>query len=283
MYWQQVKSESRYEKALGTFCSQELSQETITILESMYTQGLYGSCEYLFYDVRRSGQSDIKLFEIARNVNRINKRISWEAEDNRIYLELRSAYLTFEQNVPKNVTYERWYDPEAPSISSMISSSFSHGDLSHLAFNLLFFYIFAASIELILGFLMFPVVIFSMCVTTHIAYSSSIFGFHGDLPTLGLSGVVMGMMAMLAIMIPRAKIKVFCLFIIFVKVISVPAVILVLMYVVGDVIALQSMDNSGGINYVSHLAGAATGAAYALAISTFKPRFIQVLADRVEC
>jgi len=281
MYWQQVKSENRYDTAIETFCLKGLNQETVAILESMHTKGTYSSCGYFFYDVRKSEQPDVKLLETARSSERINKTISWEDEDKRIYLELQNAYNAFEKSVPMNVTYERSFDPKNSRILSMISSSFSHGDLSHLAFNLLFFYVFSASIELILGLLLFPAVILSMCVTTHIAYSSSIFGYHGDLPTLGLSGVVMGMMAMLAILIPKAQVRVFCLFIVFVKVISVPAVIIVLMYVVGDVIALQSMDNSSGVNYVSHVVGAATGAAYALAILAIKPRFIQVLADRM--
>jgi len=218
--------------------------------------------------------------EIAKNSKRINKNIRWEDEDRRIYLELQNAYNKFERAVPKNATYERWYDPKNPSIFSMISSSFSHGDVLHLAFNLLFFYVFSASIELILGLVMFPVLILSMSITSHVAYSSSIFGAHGDLPTLGLSGVVMGMMAMLAILMPKAQVKVFCWYIVFFKVVPVPAVVLVLWYVIADVIALQSMGNSSGVNYISHVAGAITGAAFALVILAFKPRFLQVLADR---
>ena len=159
----------------------------------------------------------------------------------------------------------------------MLSSSFSHGSWQHLGFNLLFFYVFAASIELIVGLLVFPLIILTMCITTSVAYSYGLFGTNATLPTVGLSGVVMGMMAMLAVLMPHVRIKVFIWILVFVRVVSVPALFVTLWYVGWDIFGLRHSDESTGVDYVAHVSGAATGALLAIGVLLFNPKFMDRL------
>jgi len=53
----------------------------------------------------------------------------------------------------------------------MLDSQFAYADLGHLAGNLLFFFAFAASIEIVLGSIVFAVIAIGLSIITSLAYS----------------------------------------------------------------------------------------------------------------
>ena len=77
-------------------------------------------------------------------------------------------------------------------------------------------------------------------------------------PTLGLSGVVMGMMGLFVYFLPKTKIKMIFFIIVFFKRFMVPAWILVGIYFGLDVYTLLD-SGMGGVNLIAHISGAAIG------------------------
>jgi len=79
------------------------------------------------------------------------------------------------------------------------------------------------------------------------------------LPTLGLSGVVMGVMALWAFLMPRARVHCFAWLVVLYRRFTVPAWLFVLWYAGWDSWTLFAHGSGGGINLVAHVSGAAIG------------------------
>lgn len=134
----------------------------------------------------------------------------------------------------------------------MLTANFAHGSWQHLIGNLLFFFAFASAVELIVGSITFAAVVLAMSFGTSVAYSLAMTNFPGALPTVGLSGVVMGMMALLAYLIPTGMIRCFWWFIIKFGTIALPAWLLSLWYIGLDIYVLTSQEELGTVNLVAH-------------------------------
>ena len=160
----------------------------------------------------------------------------------------------------------------------MLTSTFSHGDLAHLLGNLLFFYIFAASVEIVFGALVYFGFIILVTLATSLSYSYAMAGVEGALPTVGLSGVVMSAVAALAVMMPRVRIRCFFWFFVFFRIFRIPALFLAAWYIGWDVYGIYQAGDSSHINYVAHVSGAAVGALFGVYYRLFKRRHLEELA-----
>jgi membrane associated rhomboid family serine protease len=141
----------------------------------------------------------------------------------------------------------------------MLTSSFSHGSWDHVIGNLFFFFAFAAAVEMIIGPLAFLGVIVAMAFGTNIFYSLAMLKVAEPMPTVGLSGIVMGMMTMLAFFMPTAKIRCFYWFLIKVGTVTVSAWVLALFFVGFDIYNLLTQEEMGTVNLVAHVSGALIG------------------------
>ena len=141
----------------------------------------------------------------------------------------------------------------------MITSSFAHGSWGHILFNLIFFFAFAATVEVLIGPLWF--LTFVVVDSWFIGLMGSIFaaaaGSHYW--TLGLSGIVMGMMGLFAFLLPRGKIKCYYFFIIIFGSIAIPGWMLAAWYIGGDIITLLTQDDYGMVNVMAHVMGGLGG------------------------
>ena len=148
---------------------------------------------------------------------------------------------------------------------TMITSSFAHGDWGHIAFNLIFFFAFAAAVEVLVGSLWFTVFVlvesWFIGITGSLAASAT--GDHYW--TLGLSGVVMGMMGLFAYLLPKGKIKCYYFFIVIFGSIAIPAWMLAAWYIGGDVVRLLTNDDHGVVNVMAHVMGGLGGYLFGLA------------------
>jgi membrane associated rhomboid family serine protease len=198
--------------------------------------------------------------------------------DSRKYIQqiIADKYRSYRSLVPPLKTRELWYAPQSWDPVTMVTSSFSHGDWAHLIGNLVFFYAFAAAVELIVGTIAFFLVIMAMAFGTNIAYSLAMLHVDDPLPTVGLSGIVMGMMAMLAYFMPTAKIRCFYWILIRIGTIAVPAWILALFYIGFDVFTLLTEDELGGVNIIAHISGAVLGLAMAVLLFREQKRRISI-------
>lgn len=166
--------------------------------------------------------------------------------------------------ISSNITDGLVYYPETWNPLKMISSSFAHGGFMHLLGNLIFFFAFAPAIETLLGGkLRFLWIMVFISLVVGISYSFSVLiGLSPPQPTLGLSGVVMGIIGLSAYLMPKAKIRVFCWFILFWKTFYIPAWILAVAYIGLDSWEMLTTENFNGINIVAHVAGGVAGYLY---------------------
>jgi membrane associated rhomboid family serine protease len=120
----------------------------------------------------------------------------------------------------------------------------------------------------------------TLAVSTSLAYSYSVAGSADALPTLGLSGVVMGMIAFVATVLPTLGIRCFFWFLLFVRRFSIPSLFLAAWYVGWDIYELNSRDADQTVNYVAHVSGAATGALVGLFFRFFRTDYLRELREQ---
>lgn len=147
----------------------------------------------------------------------------------------------------------------------MLSASLSHGSWEHVIGNSIFFYAFASAVELVLGPVLFLLVFFVLSMGVGLIDSLAHIMVTEPIPSLGLSGVVTGYIALFAYFMPRVRIRVFFWFIVFFGTIGVPAWVLAVWYIGLD--AFTQITSSGTyVNYIAHLGGAITALAMGLAM-----------------
>src|SRR5262245_56264645 len=148
---------------------------------------------------------------------------------------------------------------------TVITSMFLHADLFHLVFNMLFLWIFGDNIEDRLGHIGYLVFYFFCGIAAaaaHIAGDPT-----SDLPTLGASGAVSGVMGAYIVFFPRHYVKTFIWIFIFARVVLIPAYIWLGIWFFQQVFFnLVTRREESGVAYLAHIGGFAAGAAVAGAV-----------------
>lgn len=150
---------------------------------------------------------------------------------------------------------------------TLLTSEFSHNALWHIAINMVVLFSFGAVLERLWGawrftiFYLAAAIIASLshCLTTVLVIGRT------DIPALGASGAVAGLLMAFALLFPKERILVL-------GVLPIPALIGALAFVGLDVWGLIAQGRGGGlpIGHGAHLGGAAFGAA--AYFFYFKPR-----------
>jgi membrane associated rhomboid family serine protease len=195
---------------------------------------------------------------------------------------LREQYRAFAARAPALLTARLWHDRSRLDPLGMLTSSFAHGDWEHVIINLFFFVAFAAGVELVLG----PVLFLAMIVA--LAFGIGVFDYvisrwEDNLsPSLGLSGVVMGMLTLFTYFLPRARIRFFFWFLLAVGTFGMPAWFVATWFIGWDLLRqLNQVESS--TNFVAHLAGAAFGLLLALALFRHKRHWAKgIIEERVD-
>ena len=183
------------------------------------------------------------------------------------------------------VTETLMYYPQSWNPITMLTATLAHGGWLHLFGNLIFFLAFAPALEILVGSkLRYLSIFLFISIIAGIGYSvSTLVSGTQALPTLGLSGVVMGMIGLSAYLMPKARIKVFWWYIIFWKTFYVPAWILAVIYIGLDIWVMITTTNYHGINVVAHVAGGFAGYAYGyLWLQQRREETREALEDEVE-
>ena len=183
-----------------------------------------------------------------------------------------------------SITESLMYYPDSWNPVSMISASLAHGGFWHLFGNLVFFMAFAPALEILLGssWRYLGVMLF-VALVTGISYSLwTVITGAEVIPTLGFSGVVMGMIGLSAHLMPHARVRVFCWLIVW-KTFFVPAWMLAAIYVGLDAWAMFTLNDFGSVNLVAHVAGGLAGYVYGvLWLGDRKQEISEDLADEIE-
>jgi membrane associated rhomboid family serine protease len=153
---------------------------------------------------------------------------------------------------------------EAPWLLTILTSMFMHGGILHIAFNMLFLWIFGNNIEDAMGPARF--LLFYLLAGAAAVYSQTALDPNSTVPTIGASGAVAGVLGAYALLLPRAKILTLIFIIFFVTLVEIPAYVMlgiwfVLQFLpaVGQVATADLAD--GGIAYFAHVGGFAFGIA----------------------
>jgi len=278
VYWQQYSIDKRYFQSIESFCTQNLSKREIAWLDRLPANGVYNQCATVLESIREKADAAAEIDRLAKLAKPIKLFTSKRENLNYINRKISNIYQKFELAVPENLTNKLAYDPNELDIIKMVTSTFSHADIYHLFGNLLFFYIFAASVELIIGSLVFGGFITIATFGTSLAYSYTMYGVKDALPTIGLSGVVMAALAALAVMMPRANIRCFFWFLVFFRTFRLPAMIIAIWYIGWDVYSMNQLSNESNINYVAHVSGAAMGGVLGLYYFLFRSSMLKAAA-----
>lgn len=183
---------------------------------------------------------------------------------------IENQYLSFSSNIEQSLDKYLMHYPDEWNPWKMFTSTISHADIWHIGFNLLFFFAFTPALEVLINNKKkFVAVLLAISFVSGVSYSLVSLG-STPIPTLGLSGVVMGMIGLSAYLMPQAKIRVLVWFILFLKTFFIPAWLLAIWYIGWDSWELFNSGNGGGVNLVAHVSGGLTG--YLLGMLWFKDR-----------
>jgi membrane associated rhomboid family serine protease len=163
-----------------------------------------------------------------------------------------------------------------PWYLTLFTSMFMHGGILHIAFNMLFLWIFGNNVEDAMGKVGF--LAFYLLAGLAAVYSQAAIDPSSTLPTIGASGAVAGVLGAYAVLLPKARVLTALIIIFFVTLIEIPAYVMlgiwfVLQFIpaVGQV-AVPDVTGSGGVAYFAHVGGFVVGLALVKLFARNPPR-----------
>ncbi|MFK7876196.1 MAG: rhomboid family intramembrane serine protease [Paracoccaceae bacterium] len=168
-------------------------------------------------------------------------------QDNRAINAFFNSYGMFPGRISSGAEYQ-----------TLITSMFLHGGWMHLAGNMLFLWIYGDNMEDEMGhmpFLGFYILAGIAAGLIHVASAPS-----SMVPTVGASGAIAGVMGGYLLLFPRAKVDIFVFLVVFVRVIPIPAfIVLLLWFGMQFVGGIGADPDTGGVAYWAHAGGFVAG------------------------
>ena len=162
--------------------------------------------------------------------------------------------------IPFQITHfsDAIFPTPVPLYLTLITAMFLHGGLLHLGGNMLYLWVFGNNIEDTVGhlrFLFFYLLCGLIATLAHIAAAPD-----ARIPLIGASGAIAGVLGAYIICFPHARVLVLFWFLFFIRIIRVPAMI-----VLGFWFLIQLMNASadtgdqGGVAWYAHIGGFIAG------------------------
>lgn len=147
---------------------------------------------------------------------------------------------------------------QGDGLHTLVSSMFLHGDIFHLAGNMLFLWIFGDNMEDTLGHLGF--LLFYLACGLVAALAQWGFDPASPIPVLGASGAIAGVMGGYLLLFPRARIDILVFLIVLIRILTIPAWLMLGLWFVFQVAAGVGTDpETDGVAYWAHIGGFAIG------------------------
>jgi len=141
---------------------------------------------------------------------------------------------------------------------ALITSMFLHGSWMHLIGNLWFLWIFGNNVEDSMGhlrFLVFFVVTGVAAALAHVLANPA-----STMPMVGASGAISAIMGAYVVLYPRARIHTLFFFLFFIRVIPLPAWLMLGYWLLIQVVSHASIPaEGGGVAYAAHIGGFLSG------------------------
>jgi membrane associated rhomboid family serine protease len=154
--------------------------------------------------------------------------------------------------------------PPAPLHSyyaTLITSMFLHGGLLHIGSNMLFLWIFGDNVEDRLGHLRF--LIFYFLCGLGASFAHIYFNWGSQVPSVGASGAIAGVLAGYFVLFPSATIRTLLLIGPFITVTRIPAIIMIGFWFVTQLVAglaaVGSSAQTTGVAFWAHVGGFVVG------------------------
>lgn len=146
-----------------------------------------------------------------------------------------------------------------PAPLTLVSAMFIHGGWLHLLGNMLYLWIFGDNVEDRLGhgrYLMF----YLLCGVIAALVHAFVFA-QSKVPCVGASGAISGVLVAYLLFFPRARVSTLFVILIFIRIVRLPAVVLLGLWVGLQIIGgMQSLNAAaGGVAWFAHIGGIASG------------------------
>ena len=281
IFLKQVSDWNEFENAVYTFCGKARSD----IAQMIFKQAAGGSsdaCIDVMYGIAMSGDEQATIERIVEEMRPLK---GFSAEDSRYYVSelLNEEMRRYHIRVPEHPDEGLAYYTASWNPLTMVASSFAHGSWSHIIFNLIFFVAFAATVEVLIGALAFISLFLVVSLFCGVFSSVSAIASGAHFSTLGLSGVVMGVMGLFAYLMPKGKIRCYYWFIIFFGSVAIPAWAIAIWYIGGDIYTLFTSQDHGVVNVMAHVIGGIAGYLFGLIFLRkvrWETRILQQESDR---
>ncbi len=143
---------------------------------------------------------------------------------------------------------------------TLITSMFLHGGLLHVLGNMLYLWVFGDNVEHAMGpvrFLLFYLLCGSVAGLAQLALSPN-----SAVPLIGASGAIAGVLGAYLMLFPRSRILTVLPIFFFIRLVSIPAVIVLGIWFVLQVLnSAISLGAGSGVAWFAHIGGFAAGAA----------------------
>jgi membrane associated rhomboid family serine protease len=174
--------------------------------------------------------------------------------------------------VPVVIGGTEYLIPQAPGPDpiylTLLSSMFMHGSWLHLGGNMLFLWIFGDNVEHRAGPILYLVAYLAAGLVGSLAQILSDPGSY--IPSLGASGAISGVLGAYLVLFPRNRVTAF----VFRFLVQIPALAAIGMWIAIQVISsLADPTGSGGVAYLAHIGGFATGVLAGLLFRALPDRF----------
>ena len=170
--------------------------------------------------------------------------------------------------IPYQITHGEVLQGKAliPPILTLFSSMFLHGGFLHIFGNMLYLWIFGNNIEDTLGHFRF--LIFYLIAGLAAALTQVFSDPQSTTPMIGASGAIAGVLGAYTLLFPRARVLTLMFIFIFIKIIRVPALI-----ILGFWFLIQLLNLTGGVEgnvaFFAHIGGFLGGL---ILVKIFQPR-----------
>jgi membrane associated rhomboid family serine protease len=159
-------------------------------------------------------------------------------------------------DIGRSLVYIYGFVPAEFNPLTIFTSMFMHGGFAHIIGNMWFLYIFGDNVESILGHIKY--FIFYLSCGIGAALAQFFIEPASQVPMIGASGAVAGILGAYMIRFPKARVHVLAVIIIFITTFVVPAQIVLglwfLMQLSGGLGSL-GVDTTGGVAWFAHIGG----------------------------
>jgi membrane associated rhomboid family serine protease len=157
-----------------------------------------------------------------------------------------------------------------PSLMTIFSSMFLHGGWMHFLGNMVYLWVFGDNVEASLGHKRY--LAFYLLCGVAAALSQGLAAPSSDVPMIGASGAIAGVLGSYLILHPRSNIKVL-VFMIIITVINIPAFIVLAVWFGAQLWSSAAADpGAPGVAFLAHIGGFVAGA---ILVFFFKKRHVK--------